>query len=284
MKLLIIYSLGYNSNRIRKGVELNNSAFSLLEISLSLLMLGLIVGAVTVGQTIIESGKISNQVLQIQKYSSAINNFVDKYEYKPGDFPNAVEILGASTDGNGDNSVGTFITTYSGADIFQDGSDVNSELSGAFQHLSLANFVAIGFDGSTDTWRGNVNFPELQLGEGLLVYHTFPKIFELQQTSATDLDSSDYFYLGVGYNPSGVASDMSYKLNPSEAEKIDRKIDDGLPLTGKTIAVSDYYALAAYDNTDDEQFCLKWDGSGRIEGRYKNNLEVELCNLKVRIF
>ncbi len=65
------------------------SAFSLVELSIVLVIIGLIVGGVTVGQDMIENAKMKATIKKINEYSVAITTFKDKYFYYPGDLVNA---------------------------------------------------------------------------------------------------------------------------------------------------------------------------------------------------
>jgi len=66
-------------------------AFTLLELSIVLVVIGLLIGGVLVGQSLIDGAKINSQVKQLQQIDIAISNFSVKYKSIPGDttlFPN----------------------------------------------------------------------------------------------------------------------------------------------------------------------------------------------------
>src|SRR5580692_12405602 len=63
------------------------TAFTLIEMSIVLVIIGLIVGGVLVGQDLIRAAGVRAQISQIEKYNTAVNTFYGKYGYLPGDIP-----------------------------------------------------------------------------------------------------------------------------------------------------------------------------------------------------
>src|SRR5215475_14851525 len=59
--------------------------FTLVELSIVLVIIGLIVGGVLVGQDMIKAAELRSTISQIEKYNTAVNTFRDKYRYIPGD-------------------------------------------------------------------------------------------------------------------------------------------------------------------------------------------------------
>ena len=64
------------------------SGFTLIEMSIVLVIIGLIVGGVLVGRDLISAAAVRAQISQIEKYNLAVNTFREKYGYLPGDIPN----------------------------------------------------------------------------------------------------------------------------------------------------------------------------------------------------
>src|ERR1700722_19638100 len=64
-----------------------SSGFTLIELSIVLVIIGLIVGGVLVGRDLIEAAAIRAQISQIEKYQTAVNTLRAKYEYLTGDMP-----------------------------------------------------------------------------------------------------------------------------------------------------------------------------------------------------
>ena len=64
---------------------MKNKGFTLVELSIIIVIVGLLIGGVLIGQSLIESAKINSQVKQLQQYDIAINNFKSKYSCLPAD-------------------------------------------------------------------------------------------------------------------------------------------------------------------------------------------------------
>ena len=59
--------------------------FTLIELSIVLVIIGLIVGGVLTGQDLIKAAEIRATVGQYEKYNTAVNTFRTKYNGIPGD-------------------------------------------------------------------------------------------------------------------------------------------------------------------------------------------------------
>ena len=59
--------------------------FTLIELSVVLVIIGLIVGGILIGQDLIRSAEVRAQITQIEKYNQAVNTFKGKYGGIPGD-------------------------------------------------------------------------------------------------------------------------------------------------------------------------------------------------------
>ncbi|GAB6033911.1 prepilin-type N-terminal cleavage/methylation domain-containing protein [Galenea microaerophila] len=81
--------------------------FTLVEIAIVLVIIGLLLGGVLKGQELIKSAKVKSEMQQIDGITAAINTYQDRFGYLPGDDPGASNRLGTDPnhDGNGN---GTF--------------------------------------------------------------------------------------------------------------------------------------------------------------------------------
>lgn len=61
--------------------------FTLVELSIVLVIIGLLIGGILVGQSLIESAKINRLVSDLRQYEVAITQFKGKFKYYPGDTP-----------------------------------------------------------------------------------------------------------------------------------------------------------------------------------------------------
>lgn len=63
--------------KIKKG-------FTLVELSIALVIIGLLIGRILVGQSLIDSARVSNEVRKISQWSIAVVLFEDKFKQYPG--------------------------------------------------------------------------------------------------------------------------------------------------------------------------------------------------------
>jgi prepilin-type N-terminal cleavage/methylation domain-containing protein len=214
----------------------NTYGFTLVELSIVLVIIGLIVGGVVGGQSLIQAAKINAVVSDFQKYKTAVNAFDLQYDALPGDFTEAsdywtecVDVAGtppAPCNGNGDRK----ITPY------------REEGFRAWQHLSLAKILPNPFTGisSSTLWVNiGVNVPE----------GPFDKTAYIIDYEEVYGKSKNYLRLAGVSSANDVAAAV---FTPANSKAIDNKIDDGSPTTGKIfgeIGLGDtYVACVTGDN------------------------------------
>lgn len=81
----------------------NQQGFTLVEIAIVLVIIGLLLGGVLKGQQMIASAKVKSQMQQIDGIAAAINTYQDKYGALPGDDRNAAKNTGVSGLSAGNN-------------------------------------------------------------------------------------------------------------------------------------------------------------------------------------
>ncbi|WP_256077136.1 prepilin-type N-terminal cleavage/methylation domain-containing protein [Massilia sp. YIM B04103] len=107
------------------------SGFTLVEIAIVLVIIGLLLGGVLKGQGLIDSAKVKNVIQQSNSLQAAVNAYQDKFRALPGDDIQAMQhVPGASGNGNGDGQI--------------------TEYQLAPQHLALGGFITGAFNGSSD--------------------------------------------------------------------------------------------------------------------------------------
>jgi prepilin-type N-terminal cleavage/methylation domain-containing protein len=228
----------------------NSAGFTLIELSIVLVIIGLIVGGVLVGRDLIHAASVRSQVGQIDKYNSAVNTFRAKYNAVPGDmipalaaiygFPQLNNTSGAQGEGDGNG-------------IIEDGDTINlnncaggnnqnmfnGEIPTFWRHLSDANLV----DGQFGT-TGNAalrtatcqitgivtnisqSIPAAKIGRGIFVTIISGRGTNYYALYAINkIDGSGFYFM----NSTG--------LSPIEGQNIDSKIDDGQPETGRVLAL-----------------------------------------------
>lgn len=76
-------------------------AFSLVELSIVLVILGLLVGGIVAGQSLIRAAELRKTMAEIERIKTGTHAFRDKYLGLPGDISNATSFWGAADGGTG---------------------------------------------------------------------------------------------------------------------------------------------------------------------------------------
>jgi prepilin-type N-terminal cleavage/methylation domain-containing protein len=82
---------------INSDPEHTKRGFTLIELSIVLVVIGLIIGGIIIGQTLIQSAQIRRQTTEFGKWYAAVNTYRIKYNALPGDDANAVALGIATT-------------------------------------------------------------------------------------------------------------------------------------------------------------------------------------------
>lgn len=98
-------------------MKIAQKGFTLVEIAIVLVIIGLLLGGILKGQEMITQAKIKNAVADFSGISAAYYGYQDRYRAIPGDDPNAASRWSGATSGNGDGVVaGTYNTGTSTAE------------------------------------------------------------------------------------------------------------------------------------------------------------------------
>ena len=75
-----------------KHIKRQQSGFTLVEIAIVLVIIGLLLGGVLKGQEMIENSRIKSVVADMRGVSAAFTGYFDRYRALPGDELNATAI------------------------------------------------------------------------------------------------------------------------------------------------------------------------------------------------
>jgi prepilin-type N-terminal cleavage/methylation domain-containing protein len=198
----------------------NNSGFTLIELSIVLVIIGLIIGGVLIGQELIRGAEVRSMIAQMDKLNSAVNAFRNKYNGIPGDFVAADDYLStAANNGDGNGIIHSAAGVPAAAALTFGGAATN-ELGQFFHHLSLAGLIEGSY--SKQDAAGavilNTHMPYLKNNKGGIIAYGFT-------------DYNNYWHLGAQTTANTTIATSS-ALSPEAAYQIDSKMDDGASDTG----------------------------------------------------
>jgi prepilin-type N-terminal cleavage/methylation domain-containing protein len=87
---------------MKKTFSQKKSAFSLIELSIVLIIIGLLIAGVTGGASLIKSSELRSIMGEARAYATSINGFYTQFNYLPGDYAVAI---GASCVGDADGKI-----------------------------------------------------------------------------------------------------------------------------------------------------------------------------------
>lgn len=211
------------------------AGFTLVELAIVLVIIGLIIGGVLAGQSLIKAAELRALITQIGNYNTAVNTFRLKYNAMPGDMRPADAArfgLAASAGGTGLGDSNRLI---------QDPAGTNTpigEILLFWRHLSEAELIngSYGQDITVSTAQapGTIvvenDFPPAKSGSGSVIV-------------GSDAGKNYFGLLGLSNGATGGAVGVAnyYPIRtPSisglDAYNIDQKMDDGRPLLGRVQA------------------------------------------------
>jgi len=225
------------------------SGFTLVELSIVLVIIGLIVGGVFAGKSLIEAAKIRKQVADLQQFISAVHAFETKYDLLPGDVSDRSATRFGLTPvvGGGSGSENGEIDDLQGN---SPPTRMMAEPTAFFVNLTDANLIT-GYHYYDGGWNLYLLGPGTQAGMVVPPLKLNPKA----GIAASSWNGSVWFFLGIsdpGNDYEGTFLHLSTHgvLTPSQAYQLDQKMDDGLPGSGSVVAIIPNSLTGALDTLD----------------------------------
>jgi hypothetical protein len=220
-----------------------------------LVIIGLVVGGVLVGQDLIRAAQVRATISQIEKYKTAVMTFRDKYGALPGDMANATSFWpadpGCTVYGPTSASFRAYMAASNGLTCNGDGNGIIYGPSTAFgevylfwQQLALAGYMPGLFTGapgdSGKSYTGefyfvpNLNAPPAPMPNTMMIldypqldpgWATYPAQHFFWLGAPSQLDTGGTGNWVWAYWPKPI-------LTPLQAQQIDTKYDDGYPDSG----------------------------------------------------
>jgi len=252
---------------------MKNSGFTLIELSIVLLIIALIVAGIIGGQSLLFTAKINSQIQQLRGFEVAVNAFQLKYDAVPGDMSNAEAYWGSANtnDGNGDGKLnsdsGIFPDSYnSGSENF------DGEFPEFFRHLSLSEIIAEQYDGSNGPTSIGFGYPKTVLARdngqklGMIAAHMWQNNLTCRQTGLK--------LLMIITKPSAMPNintaddyivSSRYHMEARSTVRLDTKMDDGIADTGSFCAydITGCHTNGVYNVDGNNRYCISWYGIGK---------------------
>lgn len=242
--------------------------FSLVELSIVLVILGLLTGGILAGQSLIRAAELRAVSTEFGRYQAAGQAFRDKYFAIPGDMSNATRFWGRLNNNawcvtNSSAAVATPGTCDGNGNGFVNSGTNASEASEEFmfwQQLALAGLIEGSYSGIAGSGAYHdatigTNVPKSRISSGGWSMHAYDNTggalnwpFLLNMGNSLVVGAKVSAAVPRGYTRGPI-------FTPGEAWNIDVKMDDGKPGYGKV--VHDYLwsscttAAAQTDNTAD---------------------------------
>lgn len=216
------------------------SGFTLLELSIVLIVIGLIAGGFVVGQSIVNNANKRGFITETEKLKSSLQAFIAKYNGPPGDINTATTLWGtaaggcpdgtrsgtATCDGNNDGNIGT-------------SSSDTSEMFNFWQHLQNAGLIGGSYTGRTGSPDiampgSNIYTSQRYKAVGYAVRYFAPDHACVSTQTLNCQQGVNAFMVGRAASNCGWTGWYPWCafLSPSDAYDIDKKADDGMPGRG----------------------------------------------------
>ena len=211
---------------IQKNVR-GQAGFTLVELAIVMIIIGLLIAGVLKGQALIENAKVTATVAQVKGIDAATTTFHDMYAGLPGDIttpttrlPNCAAAP-CSQAGNGDGVLavapGAAITTA-------------SENVTYFSQLAAAGLLT-GINNVGNTLGWGYDLPAAKINGGWDVGST-PGNVGLTLAAEPAAATRGGLYLVLQLTAGAVASAANQVISTNDLARIDTKMDDGVATSG----------------------------------------------------
>jgi prepilin-type N-terminal cleavage/methylation domain-containing protein len=187
----------------------HRNGFTLIEIAIVLVIIGLLLGGVLKGQELITAARVRNLAAQLDGVKISYLGFVDRYRAQPGDYANAA--AAANIPGSPGNPTRGCTLANCGNGRIDDAVENESIL--AWHQLARAGFIIGSYDGVGAVPRRRLTRRPIRSAGYLQIIYDNAYSDVAAPTNALNIKTG-------GNIPSPVIAEL------------DRKIDDGLPETG----------------------------------------------------
>lgn len=243
--------------------------FTLVELSIVLVIIGLLISGLLVGQSMVKSARIKAQIKQIQQYDIALNNFKTLYKQIPGDCSNSLCPKTYSGDNNGVLNRVSPLPAASPPDRFTWEPYyffIDMSTMGVLQELYQRIIQHYSCE-------KNEQFPEAAIGRGCLI---------ATGNAAGDIYWAFTYKSSTTYEFTFSAMLAEGNFSSTEALALDSKLDDGNPATGNVAVTT---STAEANGSTGLPFTAETDSSTTCVYNSVYNVSVSdtnLCRLVIK--
>jgi prepilin-type N-terminal cleavage/methylation domain-containing protein len=250
---------------MKKTFSSKKSAFSLIELSIVLIIIGLLIAGVTGGASLIKSSELRAAISEARGWSTAVNGFYNQFNAYPGDYN---VVIGSTTGaaGNANSQINAFTTAAnpSGTASATAGCVTTGTPTSGCAYEDNVAWVQLRNAGVIDT--NIVSAPTVNATWSVANSATFgvtnpsSKIkssgWVFDYSTATGYLQNVVILTGAVTAPGATNSYVngtptsSGAITPPDALSIDTKVDDGVANTGRVrgVGVTGTGATACYNS------------------------------------
>lgn len=184
--------------------------FTLVEIAIVLVIIGLLLGGILKGQELINSARVRNLADQNSGIQAAYYGFIDRFRQVPGDFPSA----------NATTAIGTTITLPVASSTTDGNGQIDNTLEEAaavWEQLSKANFI-----------QGSYSPGAVPADETAYAANAPVNAFNGSITLTRNAD----YTVDTGAASARLNLHLGRNIPVNIARELDVKVDDGVPNAG----------------------------------------------------
>ena len=202
--------------------------FTLIELSIVIVIIGILVGGVVLGGKVIDRARLAKFATELSDINRAVILFQDTYNAMPGDYDGTGSkqpSTNACTETNEENAGGSaaWPNICPGNGDGKIDNVVLLEHVYGRNHLIYEGFLSNSFSQRNQATRKAYSMFPKSYGANKIIWHYFGYSPNTTEAAASNIKSATNIVF--------IASDSAF-LNASLAYKIDKKVDDGYPLTG----------------------------------------------------
>lgn len=207
-----------------------NSGFTLVELSIVMIIIGLLIGGIFGGMKLIDNANVQKTVQDLKSIQSAILTFKDTYRALPGDYryassrlPNC-SVAPCSTNGNGDRILDI------GADPYLNSVVITDERYTFWQHLLAANLLSFDVQNGSTSLEFGEGQPSSPVGGGYRMGRHTGGVWG----STGWIPNGAHQVIITGSSAGNVWTDPNNNVVSCQSiRNIDIKMDDGIPVSGR---------------------------------------------------